>query len=81
MGFFILDTDAENHSVALLVFGQIPLEIVSLHGATAGEVLGIEIQNDPLPAECGQRYWLPVLGRQREIRGRGANGRRIAAAA
>ena len=41
--FFILDTDAENHRVALLIFREIVLEIVGFYRTATGEILGIEI--------------------------------------
>jgi len=41
---------AQDHRIVPLILGQIFLELVRLHGAAGGHVLGIEVQHHPLAA-------------------------------
>ena|SRR5215472_1249631 len=58
---FILAADAENDGVLLFVLRKVVLEVVSLSRATAGEILGVKIQDNPLATEIVKADWLPIL--------------------
>src|SRR5882762_10054423 len=54
--------------VFLLILRKVALKIVRFLGAAAGEILGIEIEYDPLAAEIVQAEWFAVLRIQRKVR-------------
>ena len=65
---FILDTHAQDDCVFLFILAEVTLEIVRFLGAAAGEILGIEIQHDPLAAEIMQAERFAILRIQRKVR-------------
>src|SRR5215470_17251828 len=75
MRLLILHADAENHRISLFIKSNVALEITRFLGAAAGEIFGIEIENDPLTAEIMKAERFAVLSVQREIR-RGRAGAR-----
>src|SRR6266849_6343517 len=76
---FILAADAEDDRIFLFELSKIALEIVGFHGAAAGEILRIEIENHPLAAKFAEAEGLAVLRVQREIGGGHSRGRRFRA--
>src|SRR5882762_10054422 len=51
-----------------IILRKVALKIVRFLGAAAGEILGIEIEYDPLAAEIVQAEWFAVLRIQRKVR-------------
>src|SRR6267143_7173240 len=73
---FVLAADAEDHGIFQFELSEVKLEIARFHGAAAGEILGIEIEDDPFAAKIAETEGLAVLRVQSEIgcghpRGRG----------
>src|SRR5262249_30056112 len=60
--------DAEDDRVGGFVLGEVPLEVVRLERAAAGEILRIEVEDDPLSAVVLELGGLAFLIRQREGR-------------
>ena len=65
-----IDAYSENDSLGVTVFREIALKIVRLHGATAGEILGIKIKDDPFATVIFQAHLRTVTGAKTEIRRR-----------
>src|SRR5258707_10168074 len=77
MSNFILDTYTEDDCVFLFVLQEVALEIVGLYGAAAGEILGIEIQDDPFAAKIAEAERFAILRIQSEVRRGSPGGRRF----
>src|SRR5216683_6480955 len=65
---FILHADSEDDGVFLLVLREVALEIVRFLRAPAGEILRIEIQNDPLAPEIVEAERFSILRIQGKVR-------------
>jgi hypothetical protein len=68
VGGFVLHAYANDDRVAPFILLTVTLEIVRFLGAAAGEILGIEIQHDPLAAEIMQAERFAILRIQRKVR-------------
>src|SRR5262249_19113590 len=67
--------DSDDDGVGRLVLRQVALEVMGFERAAGGEVLRIEVQNDPLPAKVLELRGLAFLAGQRERRTRRADSR------
>src|SRR5882762_9905250 len=76
---FVLAADAEDDGIFQFELSEVALEIVGFHGAAAGEILGIEIEEDPFAAKFAEAEWLAVLRFQSEIGSGHPRGRRLRA--
>src|SRR6266404_1930568 len=76
---FVLAADAEDDGIFQFELSEVALEIVGFHGAAAGEILGIEIEDDPLAAKFAEAEGLAVLRVQSEIGSGHPRGRRLRA--
>src|SRR5882672_5963662 len=76
---FVLAADAEDDGVFQFELSQVALEIVSFHGAAAGEILGIKIEDHPFAAKIAEAEGLAVLRVQSEIGSGHPRGRRFRA--
>src|SRR6266446_4133884 len=74
---FVLAADAEDHGIFQFELSEVTLEIAGFHGATAGEILGIEIEHHPFAAESVEAEGLSVLRVQSEIGSGHPRGRRF----
>src|SRR6266702_2947229 len=78
---FILHADSEDDGVFMLVLREVALEIVRFLRAPAGEILRIEIQNDPLAPEIVEAERFSILRIQSKVRrGRPRRGRFVSRA-
>jgi hypothetical protein len=64
--------DADDRHASGLEAGQVVVELARLAGTARGIVGGIEVEDDPLALEVGQRHGGAVLVGQGELRRRGA---------
>src|SRR5882724_33287 len=71
-----IKADAENDSLLLLILVDVSLEIVGLNGASAGEILGVEVKHNPLAFKLVERNLRAFLVGQSEGRC-GAADRRL----
>ena len=77
MGHLVLAAHAEDDGIFLFELTQVALKIVRFLGATAGELLGIKIENDPFAAEIVEAERFAILGVQGEVWRGSAGGRRF----
>src|SRR5260370_13372656 len=68
VGSLVLHADTEDDRVFLFILRAVTLKIVSLPGASAGEILGIEIEHDPFAAAIAQAELFAILRIQSEVR-------------
>src|SRR5262249_57184744 len=71
-----VDAPPEDARPRLAILRGVTLEVVRLEGAAAGEVLGVEVENDPLPPLILQARLMAVAGREAEVRRRAADRRK-----
>src|SRR6266404_3653665 len=76
---FVLAADAEDHGIFQFELSEVALEIAGFHGAAAGEIFWIKIQNHPLAAKFAEAEGLAVLRVQSEIGSGHPRGRRFRA--
>jgi hypothetical protein len=67
VGVGAIDTDAKHDYIPLLVLRLVALKVVRLDRAAAGEVFGIEVQDDPLTAILLQADRLAFLRGEHEF--------------
>ena len=79
--FDVIEADAEDLGIEFAEREDVVAELAGLGGATRRLVLRVEIENDPLIAIVLERVQLAGLVRQFELRGQGADGRRLGSAA
>src|SRR4051794_40649781 len=72
----VVFADADDDGVLRLVLRQVALEVVRFERATRGEVLRVEVEDDPLALELVERDGRRILTRQLERRRGSPFGRR-----
>ncbi len=73
MGIHAIQANSQDHHIPPDELAQFAMKIARLQRSTRRLVLGIEIQDHPLPAEAGETHRTAVLTRQSKVWGRAAN--------